>query len=271
MTSKVDEVSVAPRDFKLESGGVILDSAMVTKAPDGCGPLLAPKSLRAGKSADGVVVFDFRPEFNPDHRPVRSLQPTRWGGAKRVEALLPPGSVLKPNVRGARERETFQRESQVVRHGRRDRDARARDRMVERDGVRVKGEPVKVVGRAVVAVDLAGPVVHVAHKRMPEVAQVPPDLMPSTRLGHGKDQRAAIDGGPRDQGEVGDGGDARAAFAFRGWGDRSFPIPAGDPRTRASTACRLTRFERQREGRRRLSGTREDRAPLVPRSSRWTG
>jgi hypothetical protein len=94
VTSKVDEVFVAPRDFKLESGGVILDSAIVTKAPDGCGPLLAPKSLRAGKSADGVVVFDVPPEFNPDHRPVKiTYQPTRWGGAKRVEALMPPGSV----------------------------------------------------------------------------------------------------------------------------------------------------------------------------------
>jgi hypothetical protein len=92
VTSKIDEVFVAPRDVKLESGGVILDSAIVTKAPDGCGPLLAPKSLRAGKTADGVVVFDVPPEFNPDHRPVKiTFQPTRWGGAKRVEALLPDG------------------------------------------------------------------------------------------------------------------------------------------------------------------------------------
>ena len=46
VTSKVDEVFVAPRDIKLESGGVILDSAILDKAPGGCGPLLAPKSLR---------------------------------------------------------------------------------------------------------------------------------------------------------------------------------------------------------------------------------
>jgi hypothetical protein len=94
VTSKVDEVLVAPRDVKLQSGGVILDSAIMTKAPDGCGPLLAPKSMRAGKTNDGVVVFDVPPEFNPDHRPVKvTYQPTRWGGAKRVEALLPPGSL----------------------------------------------------------------------------------------------------------------------------------------------------------------------------------
>ena len=94
VTSKVDEVFVAPRDFKLESGGVILDSAIIEKAPGGCGPLLAPKSLRAGKTADGVVVFDVPPEFNPEGRPVKiTYQPTRWGGARRVEALLPPGSL----------------------------------------------------------------------------------------------------------------------------------------------------------------------------------
>ena len=92
VTSKVDEVFVAPRDVKLESGGIILDSAILTKAPAGCGPLLAPKSIRAGKTNDGVVVFDVPPEFNPEHRAVKvTYQPTRWGGAKRVEALLPPG------------------------------------------------------------------------------------------------------------------------------------------------------------------------------------
>ena len=94
VTSKVDEVFVAPRDVKLESGGVILDSAILEKAPDGCGPLLAPKSLRAGKTADGVVVFDVPPDFNPEGRPVKiTYQPTRWGGARRVEAVLPSGSL----------------------------------------------------------------------------------------------------------------------------------------------------------------------------------
>ncbi len=118
VTSKVDEVFVAPRDVKLESGGVILDSAIVTKAPDGCGPLLAPKSMRAGKTNDGVVVFDVPPEFNPEHRPVKiTYQPTRWGGAKRVEAAAAARIGLRPNfVRAARQTEPFERESQVVRH-----------------------------------------------------------------------------------------------------------------------------------------------------------
>ena len=92
VASKIDEVFVAPRDVKLESGGVILDSAILDKAPAGCGPLLAPKSLRAGKTTDGVVVIDLPPGFNPEGRPVKiTYQPTRWGGARRVEALLPPG------------------------------------------------------------------------------------------------------------------------------------------------------------------------------------
>ena len=41
--------------------------------------------------------------------------------------------------------------------------------MGERDGVRVKRESAKIVGRAVVAIDLARAVVDVAYQRMPEV------------------------------------------------------------------------------------------------------
>jgi hypothetical protein len=94
VTSKMDELMVASRDFKLESGGVILDSAISPKTSGACASLLAPKSLRAGKSADGVVVFDIPPGFNPEQRPVKiTYQPTRWGGAKRTEAVLPVGSV----------------------------------------------------------------------------------------------------------------------------------------------------------------------------------
>jgi hypothetical protein len=93
VASKIDELLVAPRDFKLESDGVILESAVAAKALGACAPLLAPKSLRAGKTADGVVVFDLPPGFNPDRRPVKlTYQPTRWGGAHRVEAILPPSS-----------------------------------------------------------------------------------------------------------------------------------------------------------------------------------
>jgi hypothetical protein len=93
VASKIGDLLVAPRDFKLESGGVILESAIVQKAPAACGPLLAPKALRAGKSAEGIVVFDLPPGFNAEQRPVRiTYQPTRWGGARRVEAVLPARS-----------------------------------------------------------------------------------------------------------------------------------------------------------------------------------
>jgi hypothetical protein len=92
VTSKIDGLMVAPRDVKLESGGVILESAISPQTS--CAPLLTPKSLRAGKSTDGLVVFDIPPGFNPEHRPVKvTYQPTRWGGAKRVEALLPAESL----------------------------------------------------------------------------------------------------------------------------------------------------------------------------------
>lgn len=89
VASNIDELLVAPRDFKLETGGVILDSVVAPKAAAGCAPLLAPRSLRAGKTADGIVVFDIPAGFNPEHRPVRiTYQPTRWGGARKVEAVL---------------------------------------------------------------------------------------------------------------------------------------------------------------------------------------
>jgi len=94
VTSNIDGLLVAPRDVKLESGGVILDSVIAPKAAAGCAPPLAPRSLRAGKTAEGVVVFDVPPGFNIEHRPVRiTYQPTRWGGARRVEAVVAPDAL----------------------------------------------------------------------------------------------------------------------------------------------------------------------------------
>ena len=96
VTSKMDQLLVAPRDVKLEAGGVMLDSAVLPSAPGGCAPLLAPKSLRAGKSVAGVVVFDLPAGFNAEHRPLKvTYQPTRWGGARRVEAVLPAESMFR--------------------------------------------------------------------------------------------------------------------------------------------------------------------------------
>ena len=71
VNSKIDGLMVAPRDVKLESGGVILESAISPPTSAACAPLLTPKSLRAGKSTDGVVVFDIPPGFNPQRRPVK--------------------------------------------------------------------------------------------------------------------------------------------------------------------------------------------------------
>jgi hypothetical protein len=94
--SKMDELLVAARDVKLQSGGIILDSLVIAKAPAGCAPLLAPSSLRAKKATAGAVIFDVPPEIVSASQPVRVVyQPTRWGGAHRVEAALPPGA-LKP-------------------------------------------------------------------------------------------------------------------------------------------------------------------------------
>jgi hypothetical protein len=41
-----------------------------------------------------VVVFDLPVGFNPEHQPVKlTYQPTRWGGARRVESVLPPEAL----------------------------------------------------------------------------------------------------------------------------------------------------------------------------------
>jgi hypothetical protein len=94
--SKMNELLVASRDVKLQSGGIILDSVVIAKAPAGCAPLLGPSSLRAGKATAGAVIFDVPPEMVSANQPVRVVyQPTRWGGAHRVEAALPPGALAR--------------------------------------------------------------------------------------------------------------------------------------------------------------------------------
>jgi hypothetical protein len=56
-------------------------------------------------------------------------------------------------------------------------DARARRRVIERERVGVKREAKKPVGRAVVPVDLAVALGHVADQRMTEVTKVAPYLV----------------------------------------------------------------------------------------------
>ena len=66
--------------------------------------------------------------------------------------------------------------------------------------------------RAVVPVDDAGPVFHVADERMIDVAQVTPDLMEPPRLGDGLDQGAPVDRGSPDAPEARDRRHAWSTF-----------------------------------------------------------
>ncbi len=86
--AKYDELWVASRDIKLESGGIILDSEADPKVTAGCAPLLRTQQLEQKRSASGVVVFKVPPEFDTSSVLV-SYRATRWGGAPRLEVRLP--------------------------------------------------------------------------------------------------------------------------------------------------------------------------------------
>jgi hypothetical protein len=82
--SKYDNFFLAPRDVKLEKGGVILDAERDVKPGAECSPLLTPTTMMHARTHGGVVVFQVPDEaFLKDG--VVAFKPTRWGGAPRVE------------------------------------------------------------------------------------------------------------------------------------------------------------------------------------------
>ena len=85
--AKFDELFVAGRDVTIEKDGVIIRPEIDPKPSAGCSPLLEPRTLRHDQVASGVVVFQV-----PDEAFVRSsviaYEPTRWGGAPRVQVRV---------------------------------------------------------------------------------------------------------------------------------------------------------------------------------------
>jgi len=85
--SKYDQLFVTPRDVRLERDGVVLDAERSAKAGPECSPALAPVRANHDQTVSGVVIFQV-----PDEAFVReglaTYQPTRWGGAPRVEIKL---------------------------------------------------------------------------------------------------------------------------------------------------------------------------------------
>jgi hypothetical protein len=91
VTADVKETFVSPRDLTLQRGGVIL-RAKYGDVPllRGCQPLLQQNELRAGHEARGFALFEVPAHFRAKSPApiVLAYQPTRWGGAKRVEIAL---------------------------------------------------------------------------------------------------------------------------------------------------------------------------------------
>jgi hypothetical protein len=85
--SKFDQFFLTPRDVTLEKGGVILDSERNAKPGPECKPLLEPMRVMHDQTRGGVVVFQVPDEsFLKDG--VVAFNPTRWGGAPRVEVKV---------------------------------------------------------------------------------------------------------------------------------------------------------------------------------------
>ncbi len=82
--AKYDGLFVSGRDVTFEKNGVIVNSEIDAKSSAGCTGLLRPKTLQHDQTTGGVVIFQL-----PDEAFARSgivaFQPTRWGGAPRVE------------------------------------------------------------------------------------------------------------------------------------------------------------------------------------------
>ena len=85
------EVFVSPRDVTLESGGVILQ-AEIRAAPVGksCSQQWTAQRLSPRRTLRGVLLFAVPPDFGASGRdPILAYQPTRWGGAGRLEVRVP--------------------------------------------------------------------------------------------------------------------------------------------------------------------------------------
>jgi len=90
--AKVNEFFVTAQDFTLEKGGIAVTARHVN--PPGlpnCLPLLQPASLRAKQTARGFVLFEVPARLRTKDAPLTlAYRPRRWGGARRVEFVIPP-------------------------------------------------------------------------------------------------------------------------------------------------------------------------------------
>jgi hypothetical protein len=90
--SKAKGLFVTARDFSLEKQGIVLQPRHVN-APvlEGCLPLLRQRQVDPNDDPNqGFVLFEVPARFRNDDVPLTlAYQPTRWGGAARVELVVP--------------------------------------------------------------------------------------------------------------------------------------------------------------------------------------
>jgi hypothetical protein len=91
VAAKFDEFFVSGRDVTIEKDGVIIQPEVHPAPSTGCSPLLEPRTLRHDQVASGVVVFQVEDEAFVRSSTI-AYQPTRWGGAPRVQV---PVAALK--------------------------------------------------------------------------------------------------------------------------------------------------------------------------------
>ena len=90
--SRTKGLFVTARDFSLEKQGIVLQPRHInTPLLEGCLPLLRQKQLDANTEPNqGFVLFEVPARFRNDDVPLTlAYQPTRWGGAARVELVVP--------------------------------------------------------------------------------------------------------------------------------------------------------------------------------------
>jgi hypothetical protein len=82
---------VTPRDVTLRRGGLILDPQYLDQpALPRCAPLLPLKQLGADQEARGFVLFRLAPSLRAGRGPIAiAYHPTRWGGSRGVEVIVP--------------------------------------------------------------------------------------------------------------------------------------------------------------------------------------
>ena len=120
---------------------------------------------------------------------------------------------LTQSLRRSKELQRFERAREISGTGAERDDPLARGRVFERDRARVEREAIKAVARAVVPVDRARAVVHVADDRMADVMEVTPDLVQPPGLGLREHEGAAVDGRPAEATKARHRRDALAPFA----------------------------------------------------------